>query len=54
MTHRDYLDDAKAPQASSIVVAVSAFVTNDAGQVLMIRRSDNNLHPTGGPLETGP
>ncbi|MEV7830333.1 NUDIX domain-containing protein [Streptomyces subrutilus] len=37
----DYFDDPNAPKANSIVPAVTAFVVNDAGDVLMERRSDN-------------
>jgi 8-oxo-dGTP pyrophosphatase MutT (NUDIX family) len=37
----DYLHDPDAPQANSVVPSVVAFVRNHAGQVLMIRRSDN-------------
>jgi ADP-ribose pyrophosphatase YjhB (NUDIX family) len=32
-----------APPANTIVVAVTAFVLNDADELLMIQRSDNNL-----------
>ncbi|MBW5484060.1 NUDIX domain-containing protein [Streptomyces bambusae] len=37
----DYFNDPSAPKANSIVPAVTAFVVNDAGAVLMERRSDN-------------
>ncbi|MFI0166757.1 NUDIX domain-containing protein [Streptomyces sp. NPDC017095] len=37
----DYLHDPDAPRANSVVPSVVAFVQNDAGQVLMIQRSDN-------------
>src|ERR1043165_2937066 len=37
----DYLHDPDAPPANSVVPSVVAFVQNDAGQVLMIQRSDN-------------
>lgn len=37
----DYLHDPEAPKANSVVPSVVAFVQNDAGQVLMIQRSDN-------------
>jgi len=39
----DYFHDPAAPPANSIVVAASAFVENDAAQVLLIQRSDNGL-----------
>ncbi|MFB8353462.1 NUDIX domain-containing protein [Streptomyces niveus] len=37
----DYLHDSDAPPANSVVPSVVAFVQNEAGQVLMIQRSDN-------------
>ncbi|MFE1267542.1 NUDIX domain-containing protein [Streptomyces sp. NPDC058758] len=37
----DYFDDPGAPKANNIVPAVTAFVVNDAGEVLLERRSDN-------------
>ena len=37
----DYLHDPDAPPANSVVPSVVAFVQNDAGQILMIQRSDN-------------
>ncbi|MFE7209315.1 NUDIX domain-containing protein [Streptomyces sp. NPDC057611] len=37
----DYFNDPAAPKANSIVPAVTAFVVNDAGDVLLERRSDN-------------
>jgi len=37
----DYFDDPAAPTAQRIVPAVTAFVQNDAGEVLLERRSDN-------------
>ncbi|GAA3430543.1 NUDIX hydrolase [Kutzneria kofuensis] len=50
MPKRDYLNDPAAPKANSIVPAASAFVQDDAGRVLMIRRTDNDLWaiPGGG------
>ena len=41
MSRRDYYDDPDAPTAQVIVPAVTAFVMNDAGEVLLERRSDN-------------
>ncbi|WP_406050656.1 NUDIX domain-containing protein [Streptomyces virginiae] len=41
MSRTDYFDDPSAPKANSIVPAVTAFVVNDAGEILMERRSDN-------------
>jgi len=37
----DYFNDPAAPKANSIVPAVTAFVVNGAGEVLLERRSDN-------------
>ncbi|MEV7671568.1 NUDIX domain-containing protein [Streptomyces sp. NPDC088752] len=41
MTRTDYFNDPAAPKANSIVPAVTAFVINKAGEVLLERRSDN-------------
>jgi len=50
----DYYDDPAAPQANSLVVAVTAVVLDDAGRVLMIQRTDNNLWAVpGGAQEVG-
>lgn len=43
MPKRDFYHDPNAPNANSIVVAASAFVENNAGEVLLIQRSDNGL-----------
>lgn len=54
MPKRDYYNDPNAPQANSIVVAVSAVVRDDEGRVLMIERSDNGLWALpGGAQEIG-
>ncbi|MFI8229828.1 NUDIX hydrolase [Streptomyces sp. NPDC085900] len=37
----DYLHDPDAPPATSVVPAAVALVRDDAGRVLMVRRSDN-------------
>jgi len=39
----EHYHDPDAPPAQRIVVAVTAFVPNDAGELLLIRRSDNDL-----------
>jgi ADP-ribose pyrophosphatase YjhB (NUDIX family) len=50
----DYYDDPAAPAASSLVPSVNVVVTNDAGQVLLIRRSDNdNWAVPGGAIDLG-
>lgn len=54
MARTDYYRDPAAPAANSIVVAVTAFALNDAGQLLMIRRTDNDLYAIpGGAQEVG-
>lgn len=54
VTRTDYLDDPNAPRANSIVIAVSAFVLDGADRLLLIRRTDNNLHALpGGRHELG-
>ena len=37
----DYYDDPDGPQANSLVPSVNVVVTDDAGRILMIRRTDN-------------
>ncbi|MFR9803018.1 NUDIX hydrolase [Pseudonocardia sp. RS010] len=54
MTRTDYLDDPDAPKPNSIVIALSALVRDDAGRLLMIRRTDNDKHAIpGGRHELG-
>lgn len=50
MARIDYYRDPKAPKANSIVVAVTAFVQDEAGRLLMIRRTDSGKYsiPGGG------
>jgi 8-oxo-dGTP pyrophosphatase MutT (NUDIX family) len=51
---RDYYDDPAAPKANSIVVAVTAAVRNQSGELLMIERTDNGLWALpGGALDLG-
>ena len=38
----DYYDDPSAPEANSLVPSVNVVVTNSAGEMLLIRRSDND------------
>jgi 8-oxo-dGTP pyrophosphatase MutT (NUDIX family) len=47
---RDYYDDPAVPRANSIVIAVTAAVRNDQGELLMIERTGNGLWalPGGG------
>jgi ADP-ribose pyrophosphatase YjhB (NUDIX family) len=50
----DYYHDPNAPKANSIVVAVTAFIQDDKGRLLMIRRTDNDLYAIpGGAQEIG-
>jgi 8-oxo-dGTP pyrophosphatase MutT (NUDIX family) len=48
----DYYDDPAAPKPNSVVPAAVALVTNGAGEILMIRRTDNgNWALPGGAIE---
>ena len=50
----DYYDDPDAPKANSLVPSVNVVVTNDAGQILLIRRTDNdNWAVPGGAIDLG-
>jgi ADP-ribose pyrophosphatase YjhB (NUDIX family) len=50
----DYYDDPKAPAANSLVPSVNVVVTNQAGDILMIRRTDNdNWAVPGGAIDLG-
>ena len=50
----DFHDDPDAPRAQRIVPAVSVVVTNDAGEILLIRRTDNNYWALpGGAVDIG-
>ena len=55
MTRRiDYYDDPDAPPANSVVPSANVVVVNDAGQILLIRRSDNdNWALPGGAMDLG-
>ncbi|WP_327033016.1 NUDIX domain-containing protein [Micromonospora ureilytica] len=54
MSKTDYLNDPTAPQANSLVVAVTVFIQNERGHVLLIRRSDNSLWALpGGAQDVG-
>lgn len=54
MARIDHYRSPDAPAANSIVVAVTAFVRDAAGRILMIRRTDNDLYAIpGGALELG-
>ncbi|GGM82022.1 NUDIX hydrolase [Thermopolyspora flexuosa] len=50
----DFYDDPAAPPANSLVPSVNVVVTNDAGDILLIRRSDNdNWAVPGGAIDLG-
>ncbi|MGW3346597.1 NUDIX hydrolase [Nonomuraea rubra] len=50
----DFYDDPDAPEPNSLVPSVNVIVTNPAGDVLMIRRSDNdNWAVPGGAIDLG-
>ena len=50
----DYLDDPDAPESNSLVPAVNVGVINEAGDVLLIRRTDNdNWALPGGAMDIG-
>ena len=50
----DYYRDPHAPAATSIVPAVNVAVTNDGGELLLVRRSDNgNWAIPGGAVDIG-
>jgi 8-oxo-dGTP pyrophosphatase MutT (NUDIX family) len=46
----DYVDDPNAPRANSVVPSVVAVVRDDAGRILLIHKTDNDLWalPGGG------
>ena len=50
----DYLDDPDAPKANSLVPSANVIVVNDQGEILMIRRTDNdNWAVPGGGMDLG-
>jgi 8-oxo-dGTP pyrophosphatase MutT (NUDIX family) len=50
----DYYDDPDAPSANSMVPSVNVVIENDAGEILMIERSDNgNWALPGGAIDLG-
>lgn len=50
MSRIDYFRDPNAPQANSVVPSVTAVVRDDAGRLLLIHKTDNDLWalPGGG------
>ncbi|MDY0815735.1 NUDIX domain-containing protein [Kitasatospora purpeofusca] len=54
MPRRDYEDDPNAPEANSLVPAASVVVVDDAGRVLLQRRTDNGMWALpGGRMDIG-
>ncbi|WP_439662093.1 NUDIX hydrolase [Lentzea sp. HUAS TT2] len=54
MARVDYFHDPNAPKANSLRPAVSAFVQDQEGRILMIRRTDNDKYAIpGGQQEVG-
>lgn len=50
----DYHDDPSAPKANSMVPSVNVVVVNNAGEILLMRRSDNdNWALPGGAIDIG-
>ena len=50
----DYLDDPDAPEANSLVPSVNVAVLNERGELLLIRRTDNeNWAMPGGAMDIG-
>jgi len=54
MARIDYLDDPNAPAPNSLVPSVNVVVTDDAGRILLIQRTDNgNWALPGGAMDLG-
>jgi ADP-ribose pyrophosphatase YjhB (NUDIX family) len=50
----DFYDDPDGPAANSLVPSVNVVVVNDAGEILLIRRTDNgNWAVPGGAIDLG-
>ena len=50
----DFYDDPAAPKPNSLVPSVNVVVTNAEGEILLIRRSDNdNWAIPGGAIDLG-
>jgi 8-oxo-dGTP pyrophosphatase MutT (NUDIX family) len=54
MGRLDYFDDPAAPKANSVVPSVTAVIRNEAGHLLLIHKTDNDLWALpGGGHEAG-
>ncbi|MGW6916732.1 NUDIX domain-containing protein [Kitasatospora sp. NPDC054939] len=54
MARTEYYDDPNAPKPNNLVVAASAVVTDEAGRILLQRRTDNGLYALpGGAIDLG-
>ncbi|MDX2709805.1 NUDIX domain-containing protein [Streptomyces sp. PA03-6a] len=54
MARVDYFNDPNAPKANSIVPSVTAVALNEAGEILLIHKTDNNLWALpGGGIDVG-
>ncbi|WP_406304978.1 NUDIX domain-containing protein [Streptomyces sp. NBC_00885] len=54
MARIDYFNDPKAPKANSIVPSVTAVALNEAGELLLIHKTDNDLWALpGGGVDVG-
>jgi ADP-ribose pyrophosphatase YjhB (NUDIX family) len=54
MARTDHYHDPNAPKATNIVVAVTAFVQDHQGRLLMIRRTDNDLYSIPAGIDVEP
>src|SRR5664279_297559 len=54
MARRNYLNDPNAPMANSIVPSVTVIVTNPAGELLLVHKTDNDRWALpGGGMDPG-
>jgi 8-oxo-dGTP pyrophosphatase MutT (NUDIX family) len=54
MARIDYFNDPNAPKANSLVPSVTAVTCNEAGEVLLIHKTDNGLWALpGGGIDLG-
>lgn len=54
MARIDYFNDPNAPKANSVVPSVTAVVTDEAGRILLVHKTDNDLWALpGGGMDLG-